>query len=397
MKSMTRSQPVSLTGDAGTSPARCPYIVEAQRKPPIFTRMKTLYFFILLTTTIRAYAQPNKDLTIIAYYSGGPAQVDSLPAEKLTHIIFSFGHLKGNNLSIGSRRDSTTIKKLVQLKKRNSQLKIILSLGGWGGCETCSNVFSSEAARQQFSESVRKLRDYFHVDGLDLDWEYPAIQGYPGHAYKPEDKQNFTALLSQLRNTLGPNFELSFAAGGFQKFIDESIDWKPVMELVDRVNVMTYDLVHGYSTETGHHTALYSNPKQKESTDNAVQSLIKLGVPRNKIVIGAAFYARVWENVAPTNNGLYQAGKFKMGIDYKKFNTGLKGFQLYWDDTSQSPYAYNASEKLFATFDDKRSIELKTKYALNQKLDGIMFWELSLDSDQNGLVDTMYQVKVGHK
>jgi chitinase len=167
------------------------------------------------------------------------------------------------------------------------------------------------------------------------------------------------------------------------------------MKICDRVNVMSYDLVHGYSTVTGHHTPLYSNTSQKESTDNAVQYLIKIGVPRNKIVIGAAFYARVWENVTPENNGLYQAGNFKMGINYKDFPLLLKDFTLYWDDTSQAPYGYNASAKLFTTYDDKKSITLKTKYAIDQKLNGIMFWEISLDTYQDGLVDCMYNVKMG--
>src|SRR5689334_19677547 len=128
--------------------------------------MKNIILLSLLLICIVSFAQPNKDLTIIAYYSGGPAQVDSLPAEKLTHIIFSFCHLKGNNLNVDNKNDSTTINKLVGLKKRNPKLKVIVSLGGWGGCEPCSDVFSTEDARQQFSESVVKLRTYFHIDGL---------------------------------------------------------------------------------------------------------------------------------------------------------------------------------------------------------------------------------------
>ncbi|HET6225701.1 MAG TPA: glycosyl hydrolase family 18 protein, partial [Bacteroidia bacterium] len=278
---------------------------------------------------------------------------------------------------------------------KNPSLKVILSLGGWGGCMTCSDVFSTQEARKEFSESVLKLSQYFHTDGLDLDWEYPSIKGFPGHAFKPQDKENFTALLKQLRKTMGAKYELSFAAGGFQKFLEQSVNWSEVMKICDRVNVMSYDLVHGYSTETGHHTALYSNQSQKESTDNAVQYLIKIGVPRNKIVIGAAFYARVWENVAQKNNGLYQSGSFKMGINYKDFPFLLKDFKLYWDETSQAPYGYNASEKLFVTYDDKKSIALKTKYAIDQRLNGIMFWEVSLDTHQDGLVDCMYNVKSG--
>lgn len=348
---------------------------------------------LLGASTLTLKAQTKNSLSVIAYYAAGPEKVDSLSAEKLTHIIFSFCHLKGNKLEVNNKRDSTTIKNLVNLKKRNSSLKIILSLGGWGGCETCSDVFSTEAARDEFSKSVLNLCKYFNTDGIDLDWEYPAIEGYPGHAFKIEDKQNFTALMESLRKVMGKKYELSFAAGGFQKFIDQSIDWKEVMKIADRVNVMSYDLYHGYSTITGHHTALYSNPSQHESTDNAVQELVKKGVPRSKIVIGAAFYARVWENVEPTNNGLYQSGRFKFGIDYKKFPTALKSFELFWDDTSKARYGYNAAEKLFVTFDDEKSMELKTQYAIDQKLDGIMFWEISLDTPQNGLVDRIFNVK----
>ena len=352
-----------------------------------------LSLFLALSLSLLS-AQSKKEFNILAYYSGGPEKVDSLPAEKLTHIIFSFCHLTGNKLTVDNAQDSTTINKLVDLKKRNPRLKIILSLGGWGGCKTCSDVFSAEEARKEFAQSAVELSRYFHSDGLDLDWEYPSIAGYPGHSYKPEDKPDFTALVVALHEAFGTRYELSFAVGGFQKCLEESVDWA-VMKNVDRVNIMSYDLINGNSSATGHHTALYSNPSQRESTDNAVQYLIKIGVPRDKIVIGAAFYARVWENVAADRNGLYQSGKFKTGVNYKDFPSKLSGFELYWDETSQAPYGYDASKKLFATFDDKRSIAIKTKYALDQKLQGIMFWELSHDTYKGGLVDTIYGAKTG--
>ena len=352
-----------------------------------------LIFLFLLAGGISSFGQVRNDFNIIAYYSRGPEQVDSLPAEKLTHIIFSFCHLKGNRLTVDNARDTTTIRKLVDLKKRNPDLKVILSLGGWGGCETCSDVFSTKEAIREFSRSVLDLSRSFKTDGLDLDWEYPAIEGYPGHPYKPQDKDNFTYLVQDLRKTLGKKFELSFAVGGFQKALEETTDWDAVMKEVDRVNIMSYDLINGYSTVTGHHTALYNTPAQKESTHNAVEYLARIGVPRDKMVIGAAFYARVWENVPAQDNGLYQSGKFKMGVDYRDFPSKLEGFNRYWDDTAKAPYAYHPGQKLFATFDDKRSIRIKTQYAIDQKLDGIMFWELAHDTYQDGLVDTMYAVK----
>jgi chitinase len=345
--------------------------------------------------TFIGLAQSNK-FTVTAYFFGGPEKADSVDAEKLTHIIFSFCHLKGNTLQVDNSRDASTITNLVALKKRNPNLKVLLSLGGWGGCASCSDVFSTAKGRKEFAQSVLHLNQFFKSDGIDLDWEYPAIEGYPGHTYTPTDKQNFTELIRELRKTLGSGYEISFAAGGFQKFLDDAVSWKEVMPEVDRVNLMTYDLINGYSTVTGHHTALFSTPDQKESTDNAVRYLIKLGVPANKLVIGSAFYGRMWEDVPPARNGLYQPGKFKMGINYNKFKTDIsaeKGFVSYWDNVAKAPYAYNASKRLFITYDDKRSLEIKTNYVISNKLNGIMFWEITNDTYRDGLLDAIYRVK----
>ncbi|HZB12867.1 MAG TPA: glycoside hydrolase family 18 protein [Chryseolinea sp.] len=355
---------------------------------------------MLCIAVIVCHSQPANNFTVTAYYFGGPEKVDSLAVEKLTHIIFSFCHLAGNKLTVDDEKDSQSIKKLVAAKKRNSSLKVLLSLGGWGGCKTCSDVFSSAEGRKEFSQSVLDLNKFYGTDGIDLDWEYPAVEGYPDHAFKPADKQNFTALLRELRSTLGNKYEITFAAGGFQEFLDDAVEWKEVMSIVDRVNLMTYDLVNGNSVVTGHHTGLYSSPEQHESTDNAVQYLIKLGIPPSKLVIGAAFYGRVWENVAATKNGLYQSGKFKKGVNYKDFEkeiSSVQGFTSYWDDVVKAPYAYNAKEKFFVTYDDKRSMDLKAKYVVDQRLNGIMFWELTHDTYKDGLLQTIDNVKKNYK
>ena len=55
--------------------------------------------------------------------------------------------------------------------------------------------------------------------------------------------------------------------------------------MVDKINLMTYDLVNGNSAITGHHTPLYSTPEQMNSTDNAVRYLDLIGVPKSKIII----------------------------------------------------------------------------------------------------------------
>ena len=249
-------------------------------------------------------------MAIIAYYMGDGNDIANYKTEKLTHIIFSFLHLKGNTLALDNVGDSLAITKLVALKKINPKLKIILSLGGWGGCKTCSEVFNIETGRKEFAQSVLKLFKEYNVDGLDLDWEYPALESLPGHDFMPEDRSNFTFLIKTIRETVGTDYELSFAAGGFSDFLLKSVEWSKVMPLVDYVNMMTYDFVNGNSKRTGHLTSLYSTPEQSESTDHAVMFLESIGVPMQKVVIGLVFYGRTFSKVESMNNGLYQKGKF---------------------------------------------------------------------------------------
>jgi chitinase len=355
--------------------------------------MKKHYFFLLLLLTQKAFSQSNNTICITAYYAGPAQRLDSFPIQKLTHIIFSFGHLKGNRLHISNAADTGCIQKMVALKQKNPGLKVILSLGGWGGCYTCSPVFAHKQARKEFATSAKELTNYFNTDGIDLDWEYPAIAGHPDHPYVAADKKHFTKLVRSLRKALGKSKEISFAAGGFNQFIDSSVEWKKVMRLTNKVYVMSYDLVHGASTVSGHHTPLYATAAQEASADNAIKRILAKGVPSHKIVIGAAFYARMFSVADTINNGLYRLGSFYRGISHTNLYdsiTATNGFTQYWDDVAKAPYAFNAARKMLVTYDDSLSITLKTKYAINKKLGGIMFWQLADDKYQNGLLNAIY-------
>lgn len=360
-------------------------------------KIKRCCFILFLFSSVSVFSQATnggRNFSVIGYYAGNATDINQYPTNYLTHIIYSFCHLKNGELHVDNRADTNTINALLNLKKKNPALKVILSLGGWGGCAPCSPAFSTEEGRRRFALSAKHLLEYFGADGIDLDWEYPAIAGYPGHPFMPADKHNFTLLIQELRLVLGKNLEISFAAGGLSNFLDSSVEWEKVVPLVDKINLMTYDLVNGFSTVTGHHTPLYSTPTQAPSVDQVIHYLDKLGVPRNKLVLGAAFYARVFDVFKNENKGLYQPGKFNYGISYKHLDTtSLKeqGFQYYWDTIAAAPYMYSPLKMQVISFDDTHSIYLKTKYAQDMGLNGIMFWQLADDKTQNGLLTVIHQ------
>lgn len=354
--------------------------------------MKKNLLLFFLCYTVSATAQQKQPYKLIAYATGKADNIKQYPINKLTHIIYSFLKLQNDTLTFRNEEQKNSLQQLVALKQTYPQLKIMVSIGGWGGCGPCSQLFASATQRQNFAKTTVALFKAYKIDGLDLDWEYPAIEGYPGHKYDTADKNNFSALVKALRKEMGNDYLLTFAAGGFIKYLEQSIDWDAVTPLVDFVNLMTYDLVNGYATVTGHHTPLHDYLPGQESTSKCVNWLIDKKVPAKKLIIGAAMYARVWENVANNNNGLYQAGKFKQGLSYAlftKFFSDTAGFKYYWDSDAKAPYYYSATKKLYATFDDKRSIQEKTRYIRNKKLGGIMFWELADDLKKDGLVDEM--------
>ena len=354
--------------------------------------MKKFLFIFFLLPSLIVFAQNELPYKIIAYCTGNADNIKQFPIDKITHIIYSFLKMQNDTLTFRDSTQQANVQQLVELKKNHPQLKVMVSIGGWGGCAYCSDLFAKEEQRQNFAKTAVALFKQYGIDGLDLDWEYPGIEGFPGHKYDPADKDNFTALIKTLRGEMGKDYLLSFAAGGFVQYLEQSVNWDAVMPQVDFVNLMTYDMVGGYATVTGHHTLLLDYRQGQESTSKCVNWLLDKKLPANKLIIGAAMYARVWENVADTNHGLYQPGKFKQGVAYYDFNnyfSDTSGYHYYWDQKGKAPYQYNPSQQLFASFDDKQSINEKCQFIRKKKLGGIMFWELIQDLKKDGLLEEM--------
>ncbi len=95
-----------------------------------------------------------------------------------------------------------------------------------------------------------------------------------------------------------------------------------------------------------------------------VKALIDLGVPSEKIVVGGAFYGKIFENVGNANNGLGQPANFKTTVIYRNMPLVVpadSGWIYHWDENARAPYLYNPVKKQFFTYD--RVAQLRYKYA----------------------------------
>ncbi|MCD2422919.1 glycosyl hydrolase family 18 protein [Niabella pedocola] len=350
-----------------------------------------LLFMLLVFARINAQHHTYK---VVAYYSGDSASLMQYDFKNITHLIYGFAHVDSlGKLAVYRAKDTAVLKAFVHIRKQYPHLRTLIALGGWGGCKPCSGTFNNPDSTDAFAASVKTFLQRFQLDGIDLDWEYPALPGVPGHPFAATDRPNFTRLLLRLRKKLGSQKLITFAAGGFQQYLDQSVEWMKIEKTVDFVNLMTYDLVHGYSEKTGHQSSLYAARATEESVDRCVQFFKKIQFPLQKIIVGVPFYIRAFQVNNGNNNGLFQPGRFLYMSGYRRnldSLTAANGFTRYWDDRAKAPYWFNAARNLFVTGDDRQSLQYKLDYILQQQLGGIMFWELYYDTFANGLLDLLH-------
>lgn len=309
---------------------------------------------------------------------------ENIDASKLTCINYSFAKVNDGKCI----ESFTKIHLLKELKEENPHLRTCLSIGGWGA-DGFSDAVLSKESREIFINSIYELVEKYDFDGVDLDWEYPTLDD-AGIVARKEDNENFLLLVKELRAFLyeegkkvNKEFWLTAAIGATDRVIDSmcTANGAEYAKYLDYVHIMTYDVRNGY--KTGHHTNLYTyeNADQPTSADRSVKRLMDQGVPSEKIVIGGAFYSRVWEGLEESENHLNVNSKnpglkvidYNFLEDYKNENN----LTYYWDDEAKAPYLYNGN--IFVSYDDERSVSEKANYVKENELGGIMFWEYSLD------------------
>ncbi|WP_111669422.1 glycoside hydrolase family 18 protein [Algoriphagus litoralis] len=328
---------------------------------------------------------------IVGYVAGWKTvNPKKIPAEKLTHINYAFANVEDGvvtHIEGRTAKDSTNFLMLQQLKARNPDLKILVSIGGWTHSKGFSDAVLTEEGRKKLTDSGIDFLLKYNLDGLDFDWEYP---GYPGdnNPYRPEDKENFVAMLKSFREALdsvgnlnGKKYLSTIASGGFRGYLEVN-NMAEAQKYLDFINIMAYDFYTAGDDVTGHHANLFPSGSKGRSAQTTVEEHIEFGIPAEKLVLGVPFYGRMWVGVEMNENGLFQHGKFKMGLPYHQVYAFSKNsaYSRFWDTNAGAPYLFSVKDSTWITFEDEESLGLKVKFIKEKGLAGVMFWELSEDN-----------------
>lgn len=349
-----------------------------------------------------------KVITYLPCWESRPWEVEDIQGDKLTHVYLSFARLNNDfEISDEEMRIRTvggqyampdivssemiieeTWAKVAELQKLYPELKFIIAVGGWEA-DGFSDMAANAANREIFVDSVVEYIEEHNLDGIDIDWEYPVNGAWGVIKSRPEDKENFTALITLLREKLGEDKEISFCANVSTWFFD-AVELDKLVPLVDSVNLMTYDMRGNWESSAFHSAGLYRNPAEPQdwglSVSETVDRFLAAGVPADKLIVGVPTYGKEFRNVeaGPNGDGLFQPfvaetkdkGSWVSSIPYQKLEdyfVNKNGFTRYWDDVAKAPYLYDG--QTFISYDDAESIKAKSEYIKEKDLAGIMYWE----------------------
>jgi len=311
------------------------------------------------------------DRIVLSYAS---VHYDIKPSVKYTtHICFSCAALDMDGstykgFSITNNNYNNRFEKVVALKQKKPELKILLSFGNFGN--EFSVMVADSAARRQFAKDCLAFCQNKGIDGIDLDWEFPG-QGTgsdPAH-----DVDNFTELVKVCREVMGNDYLITFAGaicdkqqctGGWRY-----IDLKAVEPYIDFVNLMNYD----FSQAPQPHNALVASGAYWDIL-RSWKNYDKAGFPMNKLIMGVAFYGRhtFTSGVEDAGELFYKDILIRLQLPNTQYTTS---YHKLWD----VPVLYK-NGTMWCSYDDPQSIAAKGAWALSKGMGGIMHWQVAGDN-----------------
>lgn len=325
-----------------------------------------------------------------------PANLD---ASLCTHAVWTFGRLLNGRVQLPSadqdpRDQDSDYRQLMELRRSNTDLKVLLAIGGWeAGPEPFESLSASNYRMDNFIyETVDFLRK-LKFDGLDIDWEYPTGADQRG-AYTRLVREFRLAFNAEAESTKQPRLLLTAALPASVDAMADGYDVQEISKHLDFMNIMSYDFHGSWDSKVGHNSPLFALEKSSPSArtqnlDYAVRAWLDAGAPPEKTLVGLSTYGR---SFTLNDTELYDIGSPVAGPGKPARFTREAGFVSYfeiceflarenttliWDSEQAVPFAINGDQ--WIGFDDERSLMGKVDWMKEKKLAGVLVWATDLD------------------
>eukprot|EP00804_Cyclotella_cryptica_P020277 CCRYP_015903-RA/>CCRYP_015903-RA protein AED:0.05 eAED:0.05 QI:474/1/1/1/1/0.9/10/478/2037 len=312
-----------------------------------------------------------------------------------------FCHWSEKNVKECAFHDTST--GLIHLAHANG-VEVYPSIGGWTLSDPFPAMAAGPSARDHFAQKCVELIQEYQFDGIDIDWEYP---GYADHSGTPDDTQNFVLLLRAIREALDDLGSRTDKYYGLTAALPcgpsniANADVVAVSEILDELNLMTYDFHGAWDASTGVNAPLFDqakgDPEKGWSVHGCVENWVgsTSGNPkgeemRKKVNIGLPFYGRSYldakELYAP-HGGVDEINWNEDDGSPQYFNLMARMNEMtsVRDDVTKTQYAYFNNGGGFVSYDDERAICDKADYVISNRLGGAIIWEMSGD-----MMDDLY-------
>ena len=294
----------------------------------------------------KATAEGDKNYVIGYIFLGRNVPTD-IRWHTLTHLNIAFLYAKEDG-ALSDDRISGSLKNIVDEAHRNN-VKVIVSLRDDAQGEL------AKALANHRSTLVDNLLQYAKdnkLDGIDFDFEAWRTEGIIPHLH---------AFAKEFHQKKPDDLLFTCAVNTWDR--GYSKDWHTWFDVI---NVMCYD-VHGPWNNEGQHS-----PYQ-ESLDAIEFWKTELEAPANKLTLGLPFYGYSW-NEGDRDGQAYQ---------YEQILAKYPDRDVPNNDQIEHLY-YNG----------KRTIQRKTQWAKDNKIAGIMIWQIGGDakSDEDSLLEAIGEI-----
>ncbi|GAA6041633.1 hypothetical protein JCM8097_007781 [Rhodosporidiobolus ruineniae] len=295
------------------------------------------------------------------------------------------------------------------------------TIGGWTGSQYFSTHVSTPTNRVLFANALVAVMNTYGFDGIDIDWEYPVVQGEGSNIISPQDSANFLLFLQTLRSVAGENARLSMAAnvaGLYGADGTPLTDMSGFAAVLDYVTIMTYDITGTWSGFTGANSPLTSacSPSNNPySITSGVNHFIAAGFQANHILFGLPAYSYSYYVNLPFTQTTCSDGSTSSLINYATtgttcgnyigngqqytyaqlvangwFNTASR-FRKFLDSAAYTVTLFQPSTGLFIPTETPNTAWIKAKFAFRRRLAGVDMFDISGDSPNGGLATGLRQ------